>query len=174
MSFDTLTRVPATFQKVHYKRDRPVDLIYSRCHIHVNKRGEVAAVYWAPAFEGPLRVPPGDVIPYFRAYAAFGSAMHEMSKTRYLSESRMHVVVGDDCDHSAYMEFRTRPGDLIAFNNRRMLHGRNEFGFSHPGAGRRLLGCYVSIDDFETRVRTLCQEFGGMGDCKRLGIQNDA
>jgi Taurine catabolism dioxygenase TauD, TfdA family len=72
------------------------------------------------------------------------------------------------------MSFRTRPGDLVAWNNRRMFHGRTEFGFTKSDAVRRLLGCYVSIDDFEIRTRTLCREYGGIHDLVRTGIQNDA
>ena len=101
-SFAVLTRVPGTFQKVHYKRDRPVsararsrgsrhrvpcartqvDLVRSRTHIQLSRRGEVAAIFWAPAFEGPLRVPAADVEPYFRAYTAFGRVIEELSRTK--------------------------------------------------------------------------------------------
>jgi hypothetical protein len=91
-AFRTLTRVPATFQKVHYKRERPVELVFSRCHIHLNKRDEVTAVYWAPPFEGPLRVPAEDVMPYYRAYKAFGQVIADTSKTRCV-RSRFVILV---------------------------------------------------------------------------------
>ncbi len=31
--FETLTRIPATFQKLHFNRSRPVCMIYQRPHI---------------------------------------------------------------------------------------------------------------------------------------------
>ena len=45
------------------------------------------------------------------------------------------------------------PGDLIGFDNRRVLHGRDAFD---PGAGRRVLrGCYIDRDDVLSRLRVL-------------------
>ena len=49
-----LNKVPATFQKVHFNRDRPVYMVYKRPHIELNHRKEIIAVNWSPAFEGPL------------------------------------------------------------------------------------------------------------------------
>lgn len=46
-----------------------------------------------------------------------------------------------------------QPGDLIAFDNRRVLHGRDAFD---PGGGRRRLrGCYLDHDDVYSRLRVL-------------------
>lgn len=45
------------------------------------------------------------------------------------------------------------PGDLVAFDNRRVLHGRDGFD---PGAGRRRLrGFYIDHDDVYSTVRVL-------------------
>ena len=45
------------------------------------------------------------------------------------------------------------PGDLVGFDNRRILHGRDAFD---PGAGRRRLrGCYIDHDDVFSRLRVL-------------------
>lgn len=53
----------------------------------------------------------------------------------------------------------SQPGDLIAFNNRRMLHGRNAFNSSAHGS-RWLRGCYVNIDEFSNRFNLLDKRFG--------------
>ncbi len=46
-----------------------------------------------------------------------------------------------------------RPGDLVGFDNRRVLHGRDAF---ESGAGRRYLrGCYVDRDEILSRLRVL-------------------
>jgi gamma-butyrobetaine dioxygenase len=43
------------------------------------------------------------------------------------------------------------PGDLVGFDNRRVLHGRDAFD---PGVGRRRLrGCYIDHDDVYSRLR---------------------
>jgi gamma-butyrobetaine dioxygenase len=45
------------------------------------------------------------------------------------------------------------PGDLVGFDNRRVLHGRDAYD---PGAGRRVLrGCYIDRDDVLSRLRVL-------------------
>lgn len=45
------------------------------------------------------------------------------------------------------------PGDLVGFDNRRILHGRDMFD---PSAGRRVLrGCYIDHDDLFSRLRVL-------------------
>ena len=44
-------------------------------------------------------------------------------------------------------------GDLVGFDNRRILHGRDAF---EPGGGRRhLRGCYIDQDDVYSRLRVL-------------------
>ena len=47
------------------------------------------------------------------------------------------------------------PGDLILFDNRRMLHGRDSFD---PQSGvRRLEGCYLDRDEILSRLRVLAR-----------------
>ena len=51
------------------------------------------------------------------------------------------------------VRLRLAPGELIAFDNRRVLHGRGAFD---PASGRRRLqGCYVDGDELLSRIRTL-------------------
>lgn len=48
------------------------------------------------------------------------------------------------------------PGDLVGFDNRRVLHGRDAF---EPGAGSRVLqGCYLDHDDLYSRYRVLSRK----------------
>lgn len=170
-AFATLARVPGTFQKVHYARDRPVHMVTQRTVFATSRAwqpdGAVAAaaesgggcaaanaamlgpltgVFWAPPFEGPLRVPHRDVAPYYRAYAAFAQLLAEMERGA----------------RPGLIQFRLAPGECVVFNNRRMLHGRRAFSGS---AGRRLLqGCYVNADDWKSRLATLRTRFGAGGE----------
>ena len=53
-------------------------------------------------------------------------------------------------------ERRLRPGEMLVFNNRRMLHGRTEIVPPAVGSGSRWLrGCYVNIDEFANRYNQL-------------------
>lgn len=135
--FSTLTTTPATFQKLHYDRDRPVHMVYQRPHIQVNCRGEVVAVHWSPPFEGPLRVHPDMVEPYYRAYHQFAQWLQESEDV---------------------LELSLQPGDLVSFNNRRVLHARR--GFQLNGGERYLQGTYVNIDEFKSEYMYLSQRFG--------------
>jgi gamma-butyrobetaine dioxygenase len=51
------------------------------------------------------------------------------------------------------IEFPFRPGDLVGFDNRRVLHGRGSFDTA--GGSRHLRGCYVDHDDLYSRLRVL-------------------
>jgi len=74
------------------------------------------AVNWAPAFEGALQVPPEDVEPYYEAYLLLTKLFN--------TPERM-------------LQFRLHPGQMISFNNRRIIHGRNSF-YSKNGGVRHL------------------------------------
>ena len=45
------------------------------------------------------------------------------------------------------------PGDLLAFDNRRILHGRD--AYTAAGGGRWLRGCYGERDELNSRIRIL-------------------
>ena len=84
------------------------------------------------ALTAPLDVPADRVVPVYRALRAF---------TQILRRPAMELRI------------RLRPGDMLAFDNRRSLHGRAAFD---PNSGsRRLHGCYVDIDEFMSRIRVL-------------------
>ncbi len=64
---------------------------------------------------------------------------------------RVFSAVAHDPD--LMLSNRLEPGDLVGFDNRRVLHGRDAFD---PGAGRRVLrGCYLDRDDVLSRLRVL-------------------
>ena len=130
-------------QKVHYARERPVHMVYARPCFALSAAWHnptLTGVFWAPPFEGPLRVPEADVAPYFAAYASFASLLDGIER----------------CVSPGLLEFRLTPGDAVVFNNRRMLHGRR--AFASANGGRRLLqGCYVNADDWASRLVTLAE-----------------
>src|SRR5262249_55618218 len=55
----------------------------------------------------------------------------------------------------ARIVFRLEPGDLVAFDNLRVLHGRA--AFSGEGA-RRLQGCYADLDGLRSTLAVLDRE----------------
>ncbi|RLN50112.1 hypothetical protein BBJ28_00003910 [Nothophytophthora sp. Chile5] len=135
--FATFCRVPATFTKHHLDRTNATTMEYQRPHIQLNNRDEVIAVHWSPPFEGPLKVPFDDVLPYYDAYRVFHELV-EGGKHRY--------------------EFRLHEGDTVIFNQRRVLHGRKQFTPTSDGV-RHLQGTYVNIDDALCRYNVLRTRF---------------
>ncbi len=55
------------------------------------------------------------------------------------------------------MIIKYRPGDLLAFDNRRALHGRR--GYDAKGGERYIEGCYADRDDLYSKIRTLRRDF---------------
>ncbi|KAF1334351.1 Gamma-butyrobetaine dioxygenase, partial [Globisporangium splendens] len=135
--FETFCRVPATFKKHHLNRSNPAIMEYQRPHIQLNHRDEVIAVHWSPPFEGPLKVPFDDVKPYYEAYKIF----HD-------------IVEGG----KFLIEFKLKQGDTVIFNQRRVLHGRNQFTADSNGV-RHLQGTYINIDDAHCRFNALRYRF---------------
>lgn len=62
------------------------------------------------------------------------------------------------------MRFAFRPGDLIAFDNRRILHGRT--AIDDEGGTRVLHGTYIDHDEIHSRLRVLTRRRSGSTERK--------
>ena len=128
-SYPRLTRTPVRFR---YRDGAGTDVSARVPIIRLDVGGSVREVRYSNALLAPLDVPADDMLPTYRALQAFG---------RILVSGRHELRV------------RLQPGDVMCFDNYRVLHGRAEFD---PNSGpRHLQGCYVDRDDFLSRLRTL-------------------
>lgn len=161
-SFEILTRCPATF----VKQREGACMTYRTPHIVLaaeeegkssgyNIDREIVAVWWSPPFEGPVYLPPEQVDGYYEAYADFERIFNQM----------IDIVEHDDLSHYAYdytWDRRLKPGEILVFNNRRMLHGRRGFsvaeGATSEEGRRHLVGCYTNIDDTLNSYRLLLRD----------------
>ncbi len=151
-AFEAFCSIPATFQKSHVEREHPAQMFYQRPHISTNHNGDVNAVFWSPPFEGPLKIKSEDVDKYYDAYDKF----------KYL------ILHDEEFQKRWKIQFRLKPGEMISFNQRRMLHGRNGWADSENGGGRHLQGTYLNIDDYLNRYRYLKYKY----DNGTLGLEN--
>lgn len=151
-AFEVLARVPATFQKDHMERSSPAQMFYRRPHIGLNAQGRVTSVFWSPAFEGPLRVDNLEA----RALG-FDDELDAQKQYYDAYRSFAHLLADPAVAHEYLIKFRCSPGTVLAFNQRRMLHGRE--AFSGEGV-RHFEGTYLNIDDFLSRHRSLAVQFG--------------
>ena len=144
-AFEVLSSVPATFLKDHSRRARPVLLSYRRPHIALEPRTRrVVGAFWSPPFEGPLLadgLSAAAVGEYYRAYQLF----HDEIRRGPRWEARLEV------------------GDMIVFNNRRMLHGRAAFAGGAADGARHMRGGYVNIDEFANTYNLLRRKYAAEG-----------
>jgi len=149
-AFDALTRTTATFVKQRVG----ANLVYRAPHIRC-LGGEIVDVRWAPPFEGPLalsqdgkeEVDPDQIDEYYEAYKIFESLVDKDRGGAYAMD---HAWVN-----------RMAEGEMLVFNNRRLLHARNSFT-NVEGGERKLIGCYANIDDALNVWRVGMRKRGGV------------
>lgn len=127
-AFATLTRVKWCYANTA----RTSDYVWFDPMIKLDDQGRLLEVRVADFLRGPLMAAFDDIEP---AYAAL------MQLQRLLREPRFA------------MRFTYRPGDLVIFDNRRLLHARDAF---EGNSGQRWLqGCYLERDEVRSRLRML-------------------
>ena len=132
-------RYPAHFQTLtgtHWcfaNTARTTDHVWFDPMIKLDARGRLDEIRIADFLRGPLMAPFDETE---AAYAAL------ICLQRLLREPEFAL------------RFTYCPGDLVIFDNRRLLHGRDAFD---PGTGgsRWLQGCYLERDEIRSRLRML-------------------
>jgi gamma-butyrobetaine dioxygenase len=127
-AFDVLTRTPVPF---HY-RSRDAELYAERPLIQLSGRGEVTAVHYNNRSIAPLRIEPRAAAGFYRAYRVFAELLR---------------------DPSHQLKFALCDGDLVLFDNQRILHGRS--AFSSAKHARHLRGCYLTRDSVYSETAVL-------------------
>jgi gamma-butyrobetaine dioxygenase len=127
-AFDVLTRTPVPF---HY-RSKDAELYAERPLIQLSCRGDVAAVHYNNRSVAPLPIEPRAAADFYRAYRAFAEMLREPEYQ---------------------LKFALRDGDLVLFDNQRILHGRS--AFSSAGHARHLRGCYLTRDSVYSETALL-------------------
>ncbi|KAL7531789.1 hypothetical protein ACHAXR_004237 [Thalassiosira sp. AJA248-18] len=180
-SFEILVKCPATFVK---QRDGAC-MTYRRPHIALaaseEEEGgsvfdrEITAVHWSPPFEGPVSLPPVQVDGYYEAYADFERMLNDGAITDTNNDEALDNNGGELSRYANEFtwEHKLNPGDMLVFNNRRMLHGRRGFsaaeGTSFEESQRHLVGCYTNIDDTLNSYRVLLRERGSAAPLLNVG-----
>lgn len=108
------------------------DLIHEAPTIGCDSSGNYTDLRYHSALTAPLQIASNKVMPFYEAYRAL---------TRIIR------------DQKNILALKLMPGDIMVFNNRRVLHGRASFD---PNSGdRRLEGCYVDNDAILSKRRVL-------------------
>ena len=108
-AFALLTQTPVPF----LYRSKDAELYAERPLIQLSCRGEVSAVHYNSRSIAPLRLAARDAHAFYAAYRRFAAL---------LRDPRFHL------------QFRLRDGDLVVFDNQRILHGRTAFSSAKASA----------------------------------------
>ena len=118
-AFAVMTQTAVPF---HY-RSKDAELFAERPLIQLSCRGEVAAVHYNSRSIAPLRLSARNAAPFYSAYRRFAALLR---------------------DPRFQLRLRLADGDLVVFDNQRILHGRT--AFSSARHARHLRGCYLTRD----------------------------
>jgi gamma-butyrobetaine dioxygenase len=118
--------------------DEETDIVTRATVIHLDENDQVIEVRFNNWLRDSLRLPPALIMPWYRAYLAFWKILRS---PRYR------------------LDLRLAAGEMVAFDNRRVMHGRKSFD---PQTGHRhLQGCYVDYDMVESALRITARQSGG-------------
>jgi gamma-butyrobetaine dioxygenase len=127
-AFEVLTRTPVRFRYV----DADTELTASAPPIELDVTGALKSVHFSPRL---------DLVPLFSA-----ERLEAYFRARRLFDHRLRAP-------DFQIRFLLKSGDLVMFDNCRLLHGRTGFD---PGEGlRHLQGCYIDADGPRSLYRVL-------------------
>jgi Taurine catabolism dioxygenase TauD, TfdA family len=154
--YQVLLTCEATFLK---QRDK-ADMVYRRPHIEQDSQGCIVAVHYSPPFMGPVCLPADQMEDYFVAIGALERMLDtSLPKDQYMlpiDPTIERALI--DYAHMYTWEQQLNRGDMLIFNNQRLLHGRRAFELmksAQEGDGRHLMGCYTDMDDTWSQYRVL-------------------
>jgi gamma-butyrobetaine dioxygenase len=128
--FDLLTRVAIPFR---YHDDK-VDIRSRHPILVTDSDGQISEICFNAHIGDVLDLEPGELAEFYPAYL-----------------NLMRLIR----DPSYAVSLKLRAGEMVVFDNRRVLHGRSAFD---PSTGfRHLHGCYIDRGDFDSKLRLLAR-----------------
>jgi alpha-ketoglutarate-dependent taurine dioxygenase len=133
-AFVTLTQTPVPF----LYRSKDAELYAERPLIQLSCRGEVSAVHYNNRSIAPLPLHGRDAANFYSAYRRFAELLR---------------------DPDYQLSFHLEDGELVLFDNQRILHGRT--AFSSARHARHLRGCYLTRDSVYSQTALLRRQTSG-------------
>ncbi len=127
-AFDVLSRTPVRFRY----RDATTELVASAPPIELDVTGRPRTIHFSPRLDYVPLLPSEALDGYYRARQVFNRLL---------------------CAPEFEIRFLLGRGDLVMFDNCRLLHGRT--GFDPAEGLRHLQGCYIDIDGPRSLYRVL-------------------
>lgn len=131
--FALLSRIPVRFEY----RDPTTQLIAVKPMIELDGQGNMTGVHYSPRLDDIPLMSQADTVAYHRARKRLG-------------------VLFEDPRYE--LRFKLNSGEMMMFDNNRVLHGRTAF---NPEEGhRQLQGCYIDRDGPRSLYRVLKRKLG--------------
>ena len=131
--FELLSRIPVRFEY----RDATTHLVSVKPMIEIDGEGQMTGVHYSPRLDDIPLMTQQDTVRYHRARKRLGTLFE---------------------DPQYELRFRLNAGEMMMFDNNRVLHGRTSF---NPQEGhRQLQGCYVDRDGPRSLYLVLKRTFG--------------
>lgn len=151
----TLTDGAAIVAELRESYPEDFELLSTRRWVFFNRGPGIDHRWSAPIIDYSL----GNTLPTIRAFypvRAFPDMPDEDVDGAYKALRRFHQLADDP---RFELRFRLSAGDIMCFDNRRILHGRDAF----TGEGlRHLQGIYIDRDEILSTARALNRECGGV------------
>ena len=128
-AFSMLCQTPILYRF----QDDDVDLAVERTMLEVDTRDQFRAIYYDDSSIAPLPLKGPLLKKYYAAYRQLADLL---------------------CDPARSVVYRLQPGDLVLFDNTRILHGRTE---GEGGLGH-LQGCYLESDGLYSSLAVLSRK----------------
>jgi gamma-butyrobetaine dioxygenase len=113
-------------------QDATTDLHANGRIICLDDVGEVSGIRWNERLAGPFDLPEDQMDPFYAAYREFQILLR---RENFVVQVPLHA------------------GNLLAFDNHRVLHGRT--AFDSTSGHRHIHGCLITRDSFHSRLRSL-------------------
>jgi gamma-butyrobetaine dioxygenase len=141
-AFSTLCQTPILYRF----QDAAVDFAAERTMLEVDTQGEFRAIYYDDRSIAPLPLKGPRLKKYYPAYRQLAELLRDPARS---------VV------------YRLQPGDLVLFDNTRVLHGRNASSTDADGEHGHLQGCYLDADGLYSSLAVLSRARSSHDDTNR-------
>jgi gamma-butyrobetaine dioxygenase len=156
-AYYALTQVPITYHYnnngEYYYYQRPL-IVEQEGYLQTKSyRPDIKEVNYAPPFQGPFEV--GVVRCLNHPSTEIGSGSHHASLGHFLFKDFLRgFQIFEDFINDPANQYKVKltEGTCVIFDNRRILHSREEFSDSNGGK-RWLMGAYVDGDSFRSKLR---------------------
>lgn len=132
-AFGILCRIPARFHR-SLVEGRMFE--YQRPIIQCDSDGDVTGVFLLDRGMAPVDCAFGEIEPFYDALRRL-----------------LQLIDGGE----GRIEIKLEAGDMLVFNNHRLMHGRTAFDSS---SGRHVRSCHVDLDEFHSRLRVSYRDHG--------------